>query len=114
MMLKLPNLTSRKLPVSKYLWVSSLSITPLPKVEIKTEGWPLWAGIVLGFGVSLVAGTTGLVLIKYRKFLMYPSCLAIRAGRDLGQIEAQNGRRRSVSVQSSPTSMNGGHHTHNL
>ena len=117
MMLKLPNLTSLKLPESlrklKQIPLGQFvqSITPLPKVEIKTTGWPLWAGIVLGLGVCLVAGTTVLVLIKYRKFLRYPSCLAIRAGRDLGQIEAQNGRRRSVSVQSSPTSIIGGHHT---
>lgn len=60
----------------------------------------------MGWDFSLV-----LILFKYRKFLRYPSCLAIRAGRDLGRNETLGGEIRSISVQNGLTSTGGGQHS---
>lgn len=118
LMQRLPNLTKIKLPDSlqklKQIPLDQFitSLAPLRNVELKhTGGWPLWAGILVGFGVCLLLGTIVLILIKYRKFIRYPSCLAIRVDRDLGRVEAQNGERMSVSVQDGPTSTYGGQRT---
>ena len=115
---RLPNLTSIKLPESlkKFKQIPLdqfiISLAPLPNVEIKhTGGWPLWAGILVGFGFCLLLGATVLILIKYRKFIWYPSCLAIRTGRDLGRNETLDGEMRSVSVQNGLTSTDGGQRT---
>ena len=50
-------------------------------------------------------------MIRYRNFLRYSSCIAIRASRDLGQIKAPNCGERSVPSQKGLTSTDGGQRT---
>ena len=86
---QLPKLTKTVLPESlrklKQIPLGQFikSLTPLSKVEIKTGGWPTWAIFLSVTGVCLLFGAIIVIMIKYRNFLRYSICLAIRASRDL-------------------------------
>ena len=114
---QLPNLTKMVLPDSlrklKQIPLGQFiqSLTPLSKVNTETGGWPAWAMFSIITGVCLLLGVVTVIMIRYRNFLRYPSCLAIRASRDLSQIEAQNCGERSVPAQKGLTSTDGGQRT---
>ena len=114
---QLPKLTKTVLPESlrklKQIPLGQFikSLTPLSKVEIKTGGWPTWAIFLSVTGVCLLFGAIIVIMIRYRNFLRYSSCLAIRASRDLSQIEARNCGERSVPAQKGLTSTDGGQRT---
>ena len=114
---QLPNLTKMVLPDSlrklKQIPLGQFiqSLTPLSKVNTETGGWPAWAMFSIITGVCLLLGVVIVIMIRYRNFLRYPSCLAIRASRDLSQIEAQNCGERSVPAQKGLTSTDGGQRT---